>query len=480
MADMDLLPVDVVVKNKIILTPEGVIYSPEPKDIFFVQRLYRFYGVLPCWTHCSEERFNQYVARYYGDRQDSFVTLSENSGLDTFIDEISENDLQFLNAEDAPVIRLIDSMVNEACELRASDIHIESFRTTLNIRFRIDGFLQDMMSYDVRLAAALISRIKIMAGLDIAERRLPQDGRIIFEGRHQTDIRVSVIPVAEGERVVLRLLNKDAGCMALSSFGLPDTMREKITSLISRPHGMVLVTGPTGSGKSTSLYAFLNEICSPEINILTIEDPVEYQLKHIGQTQVNANSGMTFSRGLRALLRQDPDVVMIGEIRDSETASIAVQAALTGHLVFSTLHTNTAAGTITRLRDMGIESFLIASVLTGVIAQRLVRVLCPHCKRESTITSAQRQSFGLTPGEKIWEPLGCEHCHYHGYQGRTGIFEILCVDDATRRLIHDDHSELSVEDHIRKTTPGIMDDGISKVRAGITTLSELMRVTSLA
>jgi general secretion pathway protein E len=318
-----------------------------------------------------------------------------------------------------------------------------------------------------------------MAKLDIAEKRVPQDGRISLRiGGRAVDVRVSTMPSSHGERVVMRLLDKNATRLDLHSLGMTQTIQESFRKLIERPHGILLVTGPTGSGKSTTLYAGLQEINSNERNILTVEDPIEFDIDGIGQTQVNPRVDMTFARGLRAILRQDPDVVMVGEIRDLETAQIAVQASLTGHLVMSTLHTNTAIGAVTRLRDMGIEPFLLSSSLLGVLAQRLVRTLCPDCKQAYEADESQKKLCGVKkkPQLTLYRATGCPHCNYKGYRGRTGIHELLLVDDKVQALIHDEVGEQAIEKHIRDYTPSIRQDGLDKVIQGITSLEEVMRV----
>ena len=319
-----------------------------------------------------------------------------------------------------------------------------------------------------------------MSKLDIAERRLPQDGRLSLKiAGHAVDVRVSTIPSGHGERVVLRLLDKQAGRLDLSHLGMSDNTREEIGLLIHKPNGIILVTGPTGSGKSTTLYAGLQQINDRSRNILTVEDPIEYFLDGVGQTQVNTKVDMTFARGLRAILRQDPDVVMVGEIRDLETAEIAVQASLTGHLVLSTLHTNTAVGAITRLRDMGVEPFLLSSSVIGVLAQRLVRVLCQHCKASHPVTPKERELLRLENNEaaSLYRPQGCEKCNKTGYQGRTGIYELVSMDDNLRTMIHDGAGEHLLEEYARKYSAGIREDGRRKILEGLTTLEEVLRVT---
>jgi general secretion pathway protein E len=382
--------------------------------------------------------------------------------------------------DDAPIIRLLNAMLSEAIKERASDIHIETYDSELVIRFRIDGVLKIILTPQHQLAALLTSRIKVMSKLDIAEKRIPQDGRITLKiGGRAVDVRVSVLPTNHGERVVMRLLDKSSVSLDLGKMAIRSVELAALTRLVHQPHGVILVTGPTGSGKSTTLYALLMQINDGNRNIMTIEDPVEFELKGVSQTQVNTRVDMTFARGLRALLRQDPDVVLLGEIRDTETAHIAVQASLTGHLVLSTLHTNTAIGAITRLRDMGIEPFLLASSLTGILAQRLVRKLCPHCRQAYVLTAEQALSVQLSPEieQVAWRPVGCEKCNGLGYRGRMGIHELLLVDDAIRKAIHLNSSEQEIEQlfgHARRT---LRQDGVSKLLTGETSIEEVLRVT---
>ena len=381
--------------------------------------------------------------------------------------------------DDAPIIRLINAVLTEAVKQNASDIHIEPFENRLVIRFRVDGVLREALQNRRAVAPLIVSRIKVMSKLDIAEKRIPQDGRISLRiaGR-AVDVRVSTLPSGHGERVVMRLLDKQAGRLDLRHLGMDPTTREMVDDVIHKPHGIILVTGPTGSGKTTTLYAALEQINDNSRNIMTVEDPIEYYIDGIGQTQVNTKVEMTFARGLRAILRQDPDVVMVGEIRDLETAEIAVQASLTGHLVLSTLHTNTAVGAVTRLRDMGIEPFLLSSSLIGAVAQRLVRVLCDNCKQPYDPSEKEQEILGLTdPNVTLYRPSGCDNCNRTGYQGRTGIYEMVWVDDTMRTMIHDGVGEQGLEKHARLSTPGIRDDGRRKVIQGVTTIEEVLRVT---
>ncbi|HEX9875674.1 MAG TPA: type II secretion system ATPase GspE [Gammaproteobacteria bacterium] len=378
--------------------------------------------------------------------------------------------------DEAPIIRLINAVLTEAVKKHASDIHIEPYENRLAVRFRIDGILQEVLQSRRAVAPLIVSRVKVMAKLDIAEKRLPQDGRISLRiaGR-AVDVRVSTIPSGHGERVVLRLLDKQAGRLDLRHLGMAERDQRIVDELIHRPHGILLVTGPTGSGKTTTLYASLERINDLTRNILTVEDPIEYHIDGVGQTQVNTKVDMTFARGLRAILRQDPDVVMVGEIRDLETAEIAVQASLTGHLVLSTLHTNTAVGAVTRLRDMGVEPFLLSSSLIGVLAQRLVRVLNKETRVGYVASDYECKLLGVDPGAppQLFRAADDER----GYQGRTGIYELVTIDEPMRTMIHDGAGEHALEAYARKRGPGIRDDGMRRVLDGTTTLEEVLRVT---
>ncbi|WP_432463931.1 MULTISPECIES: type II secretion system ATPase GspE [unclassified Agarivorans] len=430
----------------------------------------------------SDEQFEQHLTEAYQRDSSQARQLMEDIGNDmdfyTLAEELPENEDLLETEDDAPIIKLINAMLGEAIKEGASDIHIETFETILVIRFRIDGVLREILRPHRKLAALLVSRIKVMARLDIAEKRVPQDGRISLRiaGR-AVDVRVSTMPSSHGERVVLRLLDKNNARLNLANLGLMAPHREIISELLLKPHGIILVTGPTGSGKSTTLYAGLSEINSKDRNILTVEDPIEYNIEGIGQTQVNTKVDMTFARGLRAILRQDPDVVMIGEIRDLETAQIAVQASLTGHLVLSTLHTNTAIGSVTRLRDMGVEPFLLSSSLLAVLAQRLVRTLCVECREAHVVSEREHQLLGVAKDATVYRPVGCEHCNHTGYRGRTGIHELLPITDEVRDMIHAGSSEQEIETAVRESCPSIRQDGVAKVLQGITSLEEVLRVT---
>jgi len=387
--------------------------------------------------------------------------------------------------DEAPIIRLVNSLIFQAVKQRASDIHFEPFEREFVVRYRIDGILYNILTPPKRLQSSMTSRIKIMAGLDIAEKRLPQDGRISVRiAGKEIDIRVSVIPTAHGERLVLRLLDKQHLLLNLNDLGFSKKALEMVQDLIQLSHGIILVTGPTGSGKTTTLYSILNRINSADINIITIEDPIEYQLKGIGQMQVNPKIDLTFSSGLRSILRQDPDVILVGEIRDSETAEIAIHASLTGHLVFSTLHTNDSAGAITRLIDMGIEPFLVSSSVVAIIAQRLVRKLCDSCKISYMPQPAELLKLGMS-GEQTEKVLfykagGCSECLNTGYRGRLGIYEFLLVDDAIRAEILNKVDSTTIKNHaVLKGLVTLREDGARQVLNGVTTTDEVLRVTQV-
>ncbi len=441
----------------------------------------RFAGVPVQFTKVTAEAFDALLQQIY--EQGSEMAMQMVGGLDDDIDllrvaqELPEPSDLLESDDDAPIIRFINAVLTQAVKENASDVHVEPFENKLVVRFRVDGILQEILQTRRALAPLVVSRIKVMSKLDIAEKRLPQDGRISLRiaGR-AVDVRVSTMPSGHGERVVMRLLDKQAGRLNLSSLGMDEQSLKVMDELIHKPHGIILVTGPTGSGKTTTLYAALARINDNSRNIMTVEDPIEYFIDGIGQSQVNNKVDMTFARGLRAILRQDPDVVMVGEIRDLETAQIAVQASLTGHLVLSTLHTNTASGAVTRLRDMGVEPFLLSSSLIGVLAQRLVRVLDDDTKVAYVARDFECTTLNMDPADPptIYRPgenIGT------GYRGRTGIYELIAVDDAMRTMIHDGVSEQDLERHARTMSPSIRDDGLRRVLAGNTPLEEVLRVT---
>jgi general secretion pathway protein E len=426
------------------------------------------------------ERLLRTLYEQGGDARAMVADFDDDLDLKTLADELPEPEDLAESENDAPIIRLINALLTEAVKEGASDIHVEPFENRLVVRFRIDGVLREVLAPQKAIASAVVSRIKVMARLDIAEKRLPQDGRIGLRiaGR-PVDVRVSTIPAGYGERVVLRLLDKQAGKLDLQQLGMaPDTLR-RLAETIERPHGILLVTGPTGSGKTTTLYASLLRLNDRSSNIMTVEDPIEYYIDGVGQTQVNTKVEMTFARGLRAILRQDPDVVMVGEIRDLETAQIAVQASLTGHLVLSTLHTNSAVGAVTRLRDMGVEPFLLSSSLIGVLAQRLVRVLDPATREAYPATARELAAFGKPADAQatLYRPSSNAPGRHAGYRGRTGVYEYVAVDEEMRRLIHANAAEVDLERHARALGPGILEDGWHKCVAGITSVDEVLRVT---
>ncbi len=443
----------------------------------------RFLGKPFKTEQVNHEQFDRLLTTLYENQANQSRQMMEGIGdeMDLFqvAEQLSSEPEDLLESDDdAPIIRLINALLSEAIKENASDIHIEPFEARLVVRFRVDGVLREVLQPRRVLAPLLASRIKVMAKLDIAEKRLPQDGRISLRiaGR-AVDVRVSTIPSGHGERVVLRLLDKQAGRLELTQIGMPNECLSRLQQQLKKPHGVILITGPTGSGKTTSLYAMLNQLNDRKRNIMTVEDPIEYYLDGIGQTQVNSKVGMTFAKGLRAILRQDPDVVMIGEIRDVETAQIAIQASLTGHLVLSTLHTNTAIGAITRLRDMGIEPFLLSSSLLAVMSQRLVRVLCPHCKQAYQASTSELQLLQQSQATTLYHAVGCEACNFIGYRGRSGIYELIGIDETLRPMIHDGAGQHVMEHHAHLQNESLQQSGFNSVLQGVTTLEEVLRVT---
>ncbi|MEJ2097433.1 MAG: type II secretion system ATPase GspE [Deltaproteobacteria bacterium] len=407
--------------------------------------------------------------------------MEENGSM--IISEIEDTADLLDNTSDAPIIKLVNHILSQSVKARASDIHIEPYQNSFKVRYRVDGILYDLLSPPKWIQASLISRIKVMAKMNIAEKRLPQDGRLdVRIGNQEIDVRVSTIPTSFGERVVLRLLNKSSSLISMPELGLTPENLELMKTLVSSPNGIILITGPTGSGKTTTLYAILSSINSPDINIITIEDPIEYQINGISQIQVNPKINLTFASGLRSIVRQDPDVILVGEIRDHETAEIAVQSALTGHLVFSTLHTNNSASAITRLVDIGIEPFLISSSVIAVAAQRLVRVLCPYCKTPHAPDAIMLERVGISPEQAargtIFESRGCDKCFQTGYRGRIGIFEIMMVGSKLKSLILQNFDANRIlEAALAANFVTLRQDGIKKVLKGITTIEEILRVT---
>jgi len=424
---------------------------------------------------CEKDILASLETMYEGE-----VKEEEEDGMTSSIEV--KDDVEHLRdmASEAPVIRLVNSILTKAIEIGASDIHLELFEKNTRLRYRTDGVLQEIAPPPRELYNAIISRIKIMSKLNIAEKRLPQDGRIKMKvAGKEVDLRVSIIPMSYGEGVVMRILDRTAVTLNLEKLGFNQEFLMKFRKMVSKPEGMLLVTGPTGSGKTTTLYAVLKELVSPEIKIITVEDPVEYSMEGVNQIQVNPQINLTFASGLRSILRHDPDVVLIGEIRDRETASIAIQASLTGHLVLSTLHTNDSASAFTRLMDMGMEDYLISSCIIGVLAQRLVRKICGKCREAFVPGDDLRQTLKMPAGEYLYRPKGCDECSNTGFKGRKCIAEFLCVDDTIRRLIlaHKDSSEI-MKEAVRGGTKSLWVDGLESVRRGETTLEELLRVSS--
>jgi len=443
-------------------------------------------------THCDirvlagkEAEILEAIERSYGAGVTSMEKIIEDiDSIPEYQPEDEEN-IDHLRdmASEGPVIRLVNLIISRAIELRASDIHFEPFEDQFRVRYRIDGVLHDVESPPKRLQAAIVSRVKIMAKLNIAERRLPQDGRIMLRVKgKEIDFRVSSVPTIYGESTVLRILDKSSIVLDIEKLGFPEDTLKGFKTLIERPHGIILVTGPTGSGKTTTLYCALEKINSPDKKIITVEDPVEYQLKGINQIQVKASIGLTFANALRSIVRQDPDVILIGEIRDGETADIAIHSALTGHLVLSTLHTNDAPSAITRLIDMGMEDYLLSSTIIGILAQRLVRVACPYCQVPSSPDPAFLRELkldaGSLPGLNIVDVKGCEKCSHTGYWGRSGIFEFLEVTDNIQKLILEKKESHIIKEAARKKgMRTLREDGWMKVKQGVTTVSEVLRVT---
>ena len=458
----------------------------DPLDIYLVELLEEIYQKKIRPVHASQEDILTVLYRWY--EADSDMEAEEEDETSAIEDGLWDDPEQLRDlATEAPVVRLVNHVINQALEVKASDIHFEPFRDNLKIRFRIDGVLHDVETVSKKLQPAITSRLKLMAKMNIAEMRLPQDGRIkVKDGQREIDIRVSSLPTIFGESIVLRLLNRDEVKLELESLGIAPDILERFDRLIRRPYGMILVTGPTGSGKTTTLYSVMNRINSPDKKIVTVEDPVEYQLEGINQLQVKSGIGLTFASALRTILRQDPDVILIGEIRDRETAEIAVQSALTGHLVFSTLHTNDAASAITRLQEMGVESYLISSCLLAIMAQRLVRKICPHCREEydlpSEFVAEAASALGVSEDEvprKTWRGAGCPSCANTGYSGRTGIYELIEISEAIASLILNGENSSAISSRAQKLgMRTLRQDGLARVLEGVTTLEEVMRVTN--
>jgi general secretion pathway protein E/type IV pilus assembly protein PilB len=495
---LSAIPAKLVFRNKCvpILKGPGVltVATSDPYELAVLDELRLVTGSSIDLVLADDEELHKFIRANYGVGGDTLDALAEGAAaveVKPVAGAQADSDIE--QAQEASVIKLVNDVLTEAISERATDVHVEPYEHELIIRYRIDGVLQkaNVPPTINRFGAAIISRLKIMANLNIAEKRRPQDGRITFKCRPQGtskqsefDLRVSVIPMLFGEGVVLRVLSKTAVLMSLDDLGMPQGVRKTWDTLINRPHGILLVTGPTGSGKSTTLYASLNRIVSDAIKVITVEDPVEYHISGINQIQVNHKVGLDFASGLRSILRHDPDVVMIGEIRDKETAETAIQASLTGHLVFSTLHTNDSAGAMTRLLDMGVEPFLVSSSLEGVMAQRLVRKVCPECSLPLDPADPHHADlppgFVVQPGDNLRHPKGCRNCRNTGYRGRLGVYELLRVNDALREMVMDriNAPQLAARARQDGNLTTLLEDGYTKARAGVTTLAEVAMAIS--
>jgi general secretion pathway protein E len=471
MAARHPLPYAFAKANTLLLEDDGqqlVLWAAETTPPAALSEVTRLFDVSAFERESSSTLVQRIASAYAGSESSAAAVIGEvESGVDLsrMMQELPAVEDLLEAADDAPIIRMLNALLTQAAKDGASDIHIEPYERSSSVRFRVDGTLREVVQPNKALHAAMISRLKIMAELDIAEKRLPQDGRISLRiGGRAIDVRVSTLPSSHGERAVLRLLDKTESKFTLEGLGMSGDVLRSFDRLIQQPHGIVLVTGPTGSGKTTTLYASLGRIDTSTTNVLTVEDPVEYELAGIGQTQVNPKIDLSFAKALRAILRQDPDVIMIGEIRDHETAQIAIQASLTGHLVLATVHTNDAPSSVTRLIDMGVEPFLLSSTLLGVQAQRLVRKLCPFCRKQD--------------GAGLWHPVGCEKCSHTGYKGRTGVYELMVVDETMQALIHNRAPEQELVAAARTVgLRSMREDGERLVREGITSAEEVIRVT---
>ncbi len=471
MATRHLLPYAYAKANTVLLEDDGeqlMLWAGETTPAAALGEVTRLFDVARFEREASATLGQRIAAAYAGGESSAAAVIGEvESGVDLsrMMQELPAVEDLLEAADDAPIIRMLNALLTQAAKDGASDIHIEPYERSSSVRFRVDGTLREVVQPNKALHAALISRLKIMAELDIAEKRLPQDGRISLRiGGRAIDVRVSTLPSSHGERAVLRLLDKAESRFTLEGLGMDGEVLDRFSRLIQQPHGIVLVTGPTGSGKTTTLYASLSRVDTATTNVLTVEDPVEYELAGIGQTQVNAKIDLTFAKALRAILRQDPDVIMIGEIRDYETAQIAIQASLTGHLVLATIHTNDAPSCVTRLIDMGVEPYLLSSSLLGALAQRLVRKLCPSCRRQDA--------------EGRWHPVGCVQCSGTGYKGRTGVYELMVVNENVKELIHNRASEQDLAAAARAAgLKSMREDGDRLVSQGLTSAEEVIRVT---
>lgn len=479
------LPYEFAKEKQIVLIEDEdkgsfILFCVEEPKFDLYQEITRFLNVSFEVQRCTEAKFSEYLTQCYEKNKlsDEFdENIIGDFDIQSLADDLSKTQDLLSGQDDAPIIKLINGVIANAIKLRASDIHFEPFENSLVIRQRIDGLLKNILTLDARLSSSIISRLKIIAKLDISERRLPQDGRISLSlGEKKVDVRVSTLPSPFAERVVLRLLDKQGTQIGIDDLGLPTILLKQYKDSLSCSEGIVLVTGPTGSGKTTTLYAGLRHIMDTSKNILTVEDPIEYTLDGIGQTQVNAKTGYTFAKGLRAILRQDPDKVMLGEIRDEDTARIAIQASLTGHLVLSTVHTNHAVGAITRLRDIGIESYLLASSLELIIAQRLIRRLCETCKVQETVSATLSDLFSLDKNEVFYAAKGCAECGFTGYKGRIAIAESFKLTEEIKDMIHEEASEQDLKKVAFSEEDSIENSSKKLLYSGTTSIEELLRL----
>jgi general secretion pathway protein E len=482
----NILPYDFVKENDVLAFSDGdsfSVISPNNLSDDIYHEIQRFLKSNFSFSLCKSDYFNDLLTSSFSINKDSTSLseeLTDEFDLQSFAGSISATEDLLSGSNDTPIIKLINGIISQAVKNRASDIHFEPYEDSLIVRFRVDGILKEILKQDSKISSVLISRIKIISGLDISERRLPQDGRVSLSlGDKDIDVRVSTLPSSYGERIVLRLLDKQASQINIDDLGLPSVILKNYKSSLKNPEGIILFTGPTGSGKTTTLYSGLRYLSDSSQNILTVEDPIEYTLNGIGQTQVNTKTGYTFAKGLRAILRQDPDVVMVGEMRDVETAQIGIQASLTGHLVLSTVHTNSAVAAITRLRDMGIESFLLASSLRTIISQRLVRRLCLLCKKEELPSKNSTKLFNLDTNKKVFISSGCDACSNTGYQGRIAIAECIQVDKTLKEMIHNNASENLISEHVFKNNQSIDEASSELISKGITSCEELIRINNL-
>ena len=482
----DILPYDFVRENEVIASFSDKGYeliSPYVLKPCLYHEIQRYLKTSFTFKVCEPSVFNELLTNSFSinsTSSDISEELTDEFDLQTFAGSITATEDLLSGSNDTPIIKLINGIISQAVKSRASDIHFEPYEDNIVVRFRIDGILQEILKQDSKISSVLISRIKIISGLDISERRLPQDGRVSLSlGDKNIDVRVSTLPSSYGERIVLRLLDKQAAQINIQDLGLPNQILSNYKSSLKNPEGIILFTGPTGSGKTTTLYAGLRYLSDSSQNILTVEDPIEYTLNGIGQTQVNPKTGYTFAKGLRAILRQDPDVVMVGEMRDVETAQIGIQASLTGHLVLSTVHTNSAIAAITRLRDMGIESFLLASSLRTIISQRLVRRLCLECAITEEASKESIDLFNLDANQKVKVAKGCPACSHSGYQGRIAIAECIQVDKTLKEMIHNNSSENVIADYVFKENQSIDQASSELIKNGITSCDELIRINNL-